>query len=223
MTAADKAGDKEASLTKRREILAAVLPHVVFDGWRARAWRAGLADCDLKPWEGARYFPAGAADLVRFFSAEADCRMLENLKEIDLSTLKVRERVATAVRLRLEAVADHPEAVRRGLSFFAFPGNAPRGLACLYGTVDAIWHGVGDRSTGYNFYSKRLLLAGVYTSTLVFWLDDGSEGKAASWAFLERRIGEVLKIGGRFGKTFGKLLQLPERLFTPGFPFRVCK
>jgi ubiquinone biosynthesis protein COQ9 len=223
MTAVDKAGDEEATLARRREILAAVLPHVVFDGWSARAWRAGLADCALEPWEGERYFPAGAADVVRFFSAEADRAMLETLKDTDLSTLKVRERVATAVRLRLEAVADHPEAVRRGLSFFAFPGHAARGLACLYGTVDAIWHGVGDRSTDYNFYSKRLLLAGVYSATLVFWLDDGSEDKAASWAFLDRRIGEVLKIGGRFGKTFGKLLQLPERLFTPRFPFKVSR
>ena len=80
--------------------------------------------------------------------------------------------------------------------------------------MDAIWHGIGDRSTDYNFYSKRLLLAGVLSSTLVFWLDDQSEGHEATWAFLERRIDEVMKIGGRVGKVVGHVLGFPDRLFA---------
>ena len=78
--------------------------------------------------------------------------------------------------------------------------------------MDSIWYAAGDRSTDYNYYTKRLLLAGVYSSTLVFWLNDRSEGGAASWAFLDRRIDEVMKVGGYLGKTVGRLLDLPERL-----------
>ncbi len=55
-------------------------------------------------------------------------------------------------------------------------------------------------------------MAGVYSSTLLVWLDDQSDGQADSWAFLERRIGEVLNIGGRLGKGMGQLLNLPDRL-----------
>jgi ubiquinone biosynthesis protein COQ9 len=39
--------------------------------------------------------------------------MLERLKARDLQSLRFRDRIAAAVRLRLEAVAEHKEAVRR--------------------------------------------------------------------------------------------------------------
>ena len=138
--------------------------------------------------------------------------MLDGLAERDLAAMKVRARIAAAVRLRLELLEPHREAVRRGLAFFALPPNAAVGLKCLYRTVDAIWYAAGDRATDYNFYTKRLLLAGVYSSTLLFWLDDASEGREATWAFLERRIAEVLKVGGRLGKAVSGVLDLPDRL-----------
>ncbi len=86
-------------------------------------------------------------------------------------------------------------------------------------TVDALWYAAGDRSTDYNYYTKRLLLAGVYSSTLLVWLNDKSEDHGATWAFLERRIDNVLVIGGRLGKGVKGLLDLPDRLaqrLTPG-------
>ena len=124
------------------------------------------------------------------------------------------DRVATAVRVRLEALGPHREAVSRGLAFLALPHNAALGTRCLYRTVDAIWYAAGDTATDYNFYTKRLLLAGVYTSTLLFWLNDRSEGYAQTWAFLDRRIGEVMRIGGTLGRTVGSLLDLPDRLLA---------
>jgi ubiquinone biosynthesis protein COQ9 len=78
--------------------------------------------------------------------------------------------------------------------------------------VDAIWHAAGDTSTDYNFYTKRMLLAGVYSATLLFWLNDESEDFAATWAFLDRRIGEVVRIGGSLGRALGGLLDLPDRI-----------
>lgn len=198
----------------KRRLLEASLAHVVFDGWSRRALQAGAQDCGVDPTEVERHFPGGPADLIRFFSAEADRTMLSGLAGLPLAELRVRDKVAAAVRLRLEALEPHREAVRRGLAFFAQPDQAGLGVACLYRTVDAVWHGVGDRSTDYNFYSKRLLLSGVFSATLLAWLNDESPDKEATWAFLDRRISEVLKIGGRFGKTFGQLLALPERLFA---------
>jgi ubiquinone biosynthesis protein COQ9 len=202
----------EDRVDERRRLMEAILPHVAFDGWTHQALVAGFTDAGREAWEIQRYFPGGPADVLVLFSTEADRKMLEALNRLDLDTLRVRDRVAQGVRLRLEALTEHKEAVRRGLAFFALPGNAPRGLACLHRTVDLIWYAAGDRATDYNYYTKRMLLAGVFSSTLVFWLNDRSEDQAASWAFLDRRIDEVMKVGGRLGKTVGRLLDLPERL-----------
>src|SRR3546814_369976 len=159
---------------------------------RISDWSSDVCSSDL--------FPGGPQELIRAFSAAGDRRMLEALEGLDLGAMKVREKIAAGVRCRLEAVAAHREAVRSGLAFFALPQNAAAGLASLYRTVDAIWYAAGDRATDYNFYTKRALLAGVYPSTLLYWLNDRAEGFAAPWAFLDRRIGEVLKVAGQLGK-----------------------
>ena len=115
----------------------------------------------------------------------------------------------------------HREAVRRGLTFLSLPQNAGLALKILYDSVDEIWRAIGDRSTDYNFYSKRLLLAGVYSATLLYWLDDRSDGQQDTKAFLERRINEVLKVGGRFGKAMSRILNAPDSLLARrGAPIR---
>ena len=57
-----------------------------------------------------------------------------------------------------------------------------------------MWYAAGDTSTDFNFYTKRATLAGVYSSTLLYWLNDRSPGSEATWGFLDRRIDDVMKI-----------------------------
>ena len=197
----------------RRRLLDRTLDHVPFDGWTMTALQRAAADEGLDGATAVNAFPGGPAELVAFHSAEADRRLLESLQAMDLASMRVRDRIATAVRLRLEQNAEHREAIRRALAFLALPQNGPLALKCLYRTVDAMWYAAGDTSTDYNFYTKRMLLSGVYSSTLLFWLNDDSEGHAETWAFLSRRIDEVLKIGGNLGKGVKALLDLPDRLF----------
>jgi ubiquinone biosynthesis protein COQ9 len=203
--------------TARAKLLEAILSHVVFDGWTHTALRAAAADVGIDEMQARNAFPGGPSDLVEAFSADVDRRMLEELESRDLAKMRVRDRITTGVRVRLELLAPHREAVGRGLSFLALPIHAPLAAKCLYRSVDAIWRAAGDNSTDYNFYTKRLLLSGVYSSTVLFWLNDRSADRAETWAFLDRRIENALRLGGAFGKTAGKLLGLPDRLFEGGF------
>ena len=182
----------------RATLLAATLPHIAFDGWSFAALERAAEQSGLPTSEILRAFPGGGQgsvrDAVEYFSTDADRRMAEALAELDLEAMRVRDRITTAVRTRLEVLADHQEPVRRALTFLALPPNGPLGLKCLYRTVDAIWRAVGDTSTDYNFYTKRLLLAGVISSTTLVWLNDGSDDRADSWAFLDRRVADVMKV-----------------------------
>ncbi|WP_374298103.1 COQ9 family protein, partial [Sphingomonas sp.] len=101
-------------------------------------------------------------------------------------------------------------------SFLAMPLNAALALKLLYRTVDAIWYAAGDNATDFNFYTKRGLLAGVYSATLLYWLNDRSQDCADTWAFLDRRIEEVMQVP----KLLGRLGSLTERLPNP---FRVAQ
>jgi ubiquinone biosynthesis protein COQ9 len=205
-------------MTLRDKIVEAALLHIPFDGWTPRAARRAAADLDLTQADAMRAFPYGAADMVAHYSDLADRRMLAELDRRDIGTIKIRERIATAVRVRLEQAAPHREAVRRALAVLALPSNAILGGKCLYRTVDAMWVAAGDTSTDWNFYSKRSLLAGVYSSTLLCWLDDRSDGLTDTWAFLDRRIADVMRIPKLTGRvrSFVDRLPNPARLCRPG-------
>ena len=211
---------KDSPEALRERLMLATLTHVPFDGWTQTALLAGAKDIDVSPALALNAFPGGAQELVEAFSDHFDRLMLESLEAENLEDMRVRDRVAFGVRRRLEFLAEHREAVRRLLAFLAMPQNATLGLKCLYRTVDAIWYAAGDRATDYNFYSKRMLLAGVTSTTTLCWLNDKSEGFAETWAFLERRIDEVMKLGGRFGKLMGRCSGLPERLLQRGLAAR---
>ena len=59
----------------------------------------------------------------------------------------------------------------QAMALKAFPTNAPTALENLALMVDDIWYYAGDRSTDFNWYTKRGLLAAIYSSTGVYvWL-----------------------------------------------------
>ncbi len=192
------------------ELLIATLAHVPFDGWTKAALKRGAADAGIDEEVALRAFPDADADLVACYSAYADRMMLEELAGRDLSAMGMTERIATAVRIRLEQAAPHREAVRRSLATLALPQNTALGARCLYRTVDAIWRKAGDTSTDWNFYSKRGLLAGVYGATVLYWLADGSEDFADTWSFLDRRLRDTAEFGKAAGKIMDRLKDFPQ-------------
>jgi len=176
------------------KLLAAALPHVVFDGWAPSVFDASVAETGITPVVARTLCPRGAVDLAVAFHKGGDATMVAQLDAMDLTTLRFRDRVAAAVRLRLDAVAVHKEEVRRGTTLFALPHLASDGAQLIWGTADAIWTVLGDTSDDFNWYSKRATLSGVYAATVLFWLGDDSPDHADTWAFLDRRIDNVMQI-----------------------------
>ncbi|SHF04552.1 ubiquinone biosynthesis protein COQ9 [Ruegeria intermedia] len=176
----------------KQQLLDAILTHVPFDGWSDISFRAAIADCGLDEGLARAICPRGAVDLALAFHDRGDAAMLERLKSEDLSDLKFRDRIAAAVRFRLQAVPDK-EAVRRGVALFSLPMYAGDGAKAVWGTCDLIWNALGDTSEDVNWYTKRATLSGVYSSTVLFWLGDDSPDHQRTWDFLDRRIENVMQ------------------------------
>ena len=168
------------------QLLMASLPHIVFDGWSKSSLNAGSISIGKEIGYPYSLFSDPVKEMGAHFSNWADREMLKKLDAIDLQSLKIRQRIATSVRYRLESLADHEEAVARSLFYLS-----PRSL---YETVDLIWRTAGDTSVDFNFYTKRMLLSAVLTSTTACWLADKSEGHNDTWDFLDRRIEDVMQI-----------------------------
>ena len=178
---------------RKSELLAAALPHVVFDGWSQACFEKAIEDLDMDGSIALAIAPGGAVDLAVAFHEAGDQKMRRDYADAITDGLKVRAKVTLAVRLRLEAGADK-EIVRRGSSLFALPNHAAQGAKLIWGTADAIWDAIGDTSDDVNWYTKRVILSAVYASTVLFWLGDDSLNSESTWEFLDRRIENVMQI-----------------------------
>jgi len=184
------------------ELRIALAPEIaasaIFDGWTEEALvnAADMAGAD--PDIARLAFPKGkpgeqAMDMIEAWVASVDRAMEAEWPAERLATLKIRERIRTLVAFRLEEVMPFEEAVRRALSVMAMPQNAPRAAKLGWRSADIMWRLAGDTATDYNHYTKRAILAGIYSATLAVFVNDDSEGKADTFAFLDRRIDGVMK------------------------------
>lgn len=202
-------------------LLAAALPHVPFDGWSEACLNAAAKDAGIAQGLIRVLVPRGPVDLAASYHRQGDRAMQAALASADLSALKFREKIAAAVRFRL-AAADR-ELVRRGMALFALPQNVAAGTGLIWGTSDAIWRALGDNSTDINWYTKRASLSAVYSACVLYWLGDESDGHAATWAFLDRRIEDVMRFekakadfrASGLGKAMAGPLKILERIKAP--------
>jgi ubiquinone biosynthesis protein COQ9 len=200
----------------KARVLDAALAHVPFDGWSERTLQASIVDSGVPAGLARSLFPRGGVDLALAYHVRGDAAMSQRLLAMGLSSLRYRDRIAAAVRARLE-LADR-ELVRRGTTLFSLPQHAADGARAIWGTADRIWTALGDTSDDLNWYTKRGTLSAVYGATVLFWLGDDSTDHHATWEFLDRRIEQVMqfeKLKASFrenplGKAF---MSGPGRLF----------
>ncbi len=150
--------------------------------------------------------PGGVADLLEALGARAAKAAQTRLAAPDVTAMKIREKVATAVRAYLAYLEPHKSAVKRAA---ASPANVLAGPKGLWTGADAIWAGLGDTSTDYNWYTKRAILSGVLASTLVAWL--GTDKAEEVDAFLDRRIENVMQ----FEKFKGQVIDAASKMPNP--------
>ncbi|MCB2061524.1 MAG: COQ9 family protein [Novosphingobium sp.] len=194
----------------RLELAPRVAAAAVFDGWTRQAVASSAAEAGVDADVAAYAFRGGAMDMIAAWIAHVDARMEEAMLPDVLAVMPVRERIRALVLFRLEAVTGMEEALRRALAIMAMPQNAGQALKLGWHSADAMWRLAGDTTADFNHYSKRAILAAIYAATLAVFVDDESEGKAETRAFLDRRIEGVM----RFEKAKAQLLRSDDDRFS---------
>lgn len=189
------------TVTQRRDaIIEQALPHVIFDGWTWKTVEHAAALAGEKAGASRVIFPGGMVDVLDGFADWADRRMMAKLATHDPQKLRVRDRIRTGVIARLEVLQPYKEAERLAAVYWMVPTRSFRALKVVWRTADRIWDWAGDTATDYNRYTKRGLLSGVITSTMMAWFDDESADMKITRAFLDRRIENVMQLGSTIGK-----------------------
>jgi ubiquinone biosynthesis protein COQ9 len=200
--ARDDAALKEA-------VLKAALVNVMFDGFSEKTLKSSADEAEVDAETLARLFPRREVSLVEEFSAAADREMEARLAKIDFKDMRIRDRIATAVKTRLAVLKPNKEAARRAAAFLTLPPHAGLGARLVWRSVDLMWRNVGDTATDFNFYTKRGILAGVYSATLMRWFTDKTDDESETSTFLDARIENVMQFEKFKAQVKGELAKLP--------------
>jgi ubiquinone biosynthesis protein COQ9 len=195
----------------RDRLLDAALDEAAFSGWNDGCVERARESAGLSAGEAMLAAPRGALDLVDAWFDRAERAMERAISDCPPGT-KIRARATIAVRSRLEAMAPHKESLRRAALFLAMPQNVPDAAKIGWRAADRAWKAMGDPSTDFNFYSKRMILTGVHGATLAFWLQDDSDDSNETWAFLDRRIENVMGIEKVKAQIGGLVNKIPDPL-----------
>jgi ubiquinone biosynthesis protein COQ9 len=201
----------EMTVDELRLALAPLIPaHAVFDGWGDSALTMAAAELGIPAPRARLAFKGGAADMIDawFDALDRASALAFPLERIE--RMKIRERISELVMYRLEVANPHREALRRALAILAQPQNLALSARLAWRAADRMWRIAGDRATDFNHYSKRVLLIGVYGSTTLVYLDDESDDLAATRAFLDRRIGDVMRFEKIKAEWRGSRERLPS-------------
>ena len=114
-----------------------------------------------------------------------------------------RSKAAILIRFSLnerEVIADIAK-------FLLKPVNADLAFKALTRTCDKIWIYAGDKSTDFNYYTKRGLLAAIYSATLAYYLKKQDITELELEKFVSNRLANILELGSlkeRISSFFSK-------------------
>jgi ubiquinone biosynthesis protein COQ9 len=201
----------EMTLDELRSAIAPMLPaHAAFDGWTEAALAMAAAELGV-PAERARLcFPDGPVQMIDAWFDAVDLAMARAYPLERIAKLKIRERIRDLVLFRIESFTPHKEALRRALAILAQPQNAMAGARLAWRAADRMWRIAGDRATDFNHYTKRGILSALYTSTMLVFLDDETEGLVTTRGFLDRRIDDVMRFEKFKSGWSGRRERLPS-------------
>ncbi|KAL8119882.1 hypothetical protein AgCh_017123 [Apium graveolens] len=157
-------------------VLNASLRHVPRLGWTESAMVAGARDVGVSP-SIVGAFPRKEAALVEHFMDECLQKLMDMIdSDEDLNNLIPSDRIAKLVRTRLELQAPYISKWPQALSIQAQPMNVPNSFKQRAMLVDEIWHAAGDEANDIDWYVKRTILGGIYSTTEIYMLTDSSPG-----------------------------------------------
>jgi len=182
-------------MAKKDDILSNALKRATYEGWTETMLIEAGKDVGLSKTETHIIFPDGVKQLLAMFNQSITDQMKQKLEEIDLDTISIKQRIKLAIQTRLTLLEAHKLAVNRAMQFYALPQHNLLAITSLAEISDQIWYAIGDKSTDVSFYTKRLTLGMLYSSTLLYWLQDDSTNNKETNNFLDRGLNNILKLG----------------------------
>ena len=144
-------------------------------------------------------FPEGNIDLIKFTLEQLNKELEEYCKKIDLIRLPVHKRIKKVLLSKISLMNKNKLFYRSIFLNLLIPKKNFSLSNQLYNSVDQIWFIAGDSSTDFNFYTKRLILSGIYSRVILFFFNNNNQEE------LENVLDESLKRVSKIPEIKSKL------------------
>ena len=117
-------------------------------------------------------FPDGYKGMLKL-SLEYLNFELENIcSQYDFIKIPIHKRIKKIITTKINLMNKNKDYYKRTFYFLLIPMNYKLLTVYLYKTVNLIWYIAGDNSTDFNFYTKRMILSGVYSSVILHFISN---------------------------------------------------
>ena len=152
-------------------------------------------------------FPKGNNDLIKFALDNLNEQLEDYCKNIDLIRLPTHKRVKKILLSKIELMNKDKKFYKKIFLKILIPQKQINLPSQLYKSIDRIWYIAGDTSVDFNFYTKRLILASIYTRIILFFFNNDDQNK------LEKILDAYFKSVSKIPKIKSKI-----DIFKNNFP-----
>ena len=144
-------------------------------------------------------FPQGNIDLIKFALGQLNNDLEVYCRQIDLIRLPIHKRIRKVLLSKISLMNKDKSFYRSIFLNLLIPKKNFSLSSQLYNSVDQLWFIAGDSSTDFNFYTKRLILSGIYSRVMLFFFNNNNQEE------LENILDESLKRVSKIPEIKSKL------------------
>jgi len=162
-------------LNKRLKILKFAKIVIAKDGLTSNTFKNISKKYDLNIDEMNLLFPDGKNDFLQFVLEQLNIDLENYCKKLDLIRLPVHKRIRKILLSKIYIMDKEKKFYKKIFLNLLIPKKNFSLPIKLYKSVDQIWFIAGDTSVDFNFYTKRLILAGIYSRVIFFFFNNNNQ------------------------------------------------
>ena len=162
-------------LNKRLKILKFAKIVVAKDGLTSNTFKNISKKYNLNIDEINLLFPGGKNEFLHFVLEQLNIDLENYCKKLDLIRLPVHKRIRKILLSKIYIMDKEKKFYKKIFLSLLIPKKNFSLPIKLYKSVDQIWFIAGDTSVDFNFYTKRLILAGIYSRVIFFFFNNNNQ------------------------------------------------
>ena len=165
---------------------------VIENGWNDNTFNEIIEKTNYSLNELNILFPSGFKDLLIFSLDDLNLQLEEFFNKSNLIRLPLHKRIRKILITKIHLMNKSKKFYKKIFFFLLLPHNNKLLLKQLYKSVDLIWKIAGDNSTDFNYYTKRIILSGIYSRVILNFFNNDDLIKIEE--IIDINLNYVLKI-----------------------------